>query len=146
MKKFRVEVNGEEFIVNVEEIEAAGTAAKPEKTTSKTAKKAAPKAAPKTPAPTKKAEQAAEKVEKEEAEKSAPVEAGAGDVTAPMPGNIMRINVEEGESVQQGDVLLVLEAMKMENEITASQAGKVAGVNVNVGESVDAGDILVSIK
>ena len=69
--------------------------------------------------------------------------AGAGtQVTAPMPGNILSVNVTEGASVKKGDVLMILEAMKMENEIMAPQDGKVTGVNVAKGTSVESGTLL----
>jgi biotin carboxyl carrier protein len=60
-----------------------------------------------------------------------------------MPGTILDIKVSAGDTVKNGDVLLILEAMKMENEITAMGDGKVVSVNVTKGASVDAGDVLV---
>jgi len=63
-----------------------------------------------------------------------------------MPGSIMDIKTEAGKSVARGDVLLILEAMKMENEIVAPSAGKVAGIHVNKGDSVDTGTLLVSLE
>ena len=75
---------------------------------------------------------------------AAPVDGQA--VEAPMPGNILKVNVSVGQSVGQGDVLVVLEAMKMENEIMAPRAGTVAQVLVSKGSSVDSGDVLVVLK
>ncbi len=73
--------------------------------------------------------------------------AGDGDpVTAPMPGNIMKILVSAGGSVKRGDVLLILEAMKMENEICAPRDGVVTSVTVAVGETVDSGRVLMTLR
>jgi glutaconyl-CoA decarboxylase len=66
-------------------------------------------------------------------------------VTAPMPGNILKVNVTAGQAVKEGDLLAVLEAMKMENEIFAPKAGTIAQVLVNKGSSVDTGAALVVI-
>ena len=75
---------------------------------------------------------------------SAPVITGAGDaVTAPMPGTILKINVTTGQLVKEGDVLMILEAMKMENEITAAKNGTVTQVIVSKGATVDTGAPLV---
>ena len=72
--------------------------------------------------------------------------AGAVAVKAPMPGNILDVKVKAGASVKAGDVLVILEAMKMENEIVAPQDGTVASVNVNKGDTVNSGDTLVSMN
>ena len=64
-------------------------------------------------------------------------------VTAPMPGNILKVAVSQGQTVKEGDLLVVLEAMKMENEIFAPKAGTVAAVNVTKGQSVDTGATMV---
>ena len=71
---------------------------------------------------------------------------GAGDpVNAPMPGTILKVNVQNGQAVKEGDVLVVLEAMKMENEILAPKNGTVTQVLVSKGSSVDTGAPLVVI-
>ena len=78
---------------------------------------------------------------------AAPVQAfveGSETVTAPIPGVIQEVNVKPGQSVKKGDVLFVLEAMKMKNNITAMQDGKVQTVNVSKGDSVTHGDVLMS--
>ena len=80
------------------------------------------------------------------APKAAPASAGAVEVKAPMPGNILDVKVAAGASVKAGDVLVILEAMKMENEIVAPQDGTVASVNVNKGDTVNSGDVLVSMN
>ena len=127
MKRFNVTVNGVSYDVTVEEINENTTAP----AQSPVAPKAAPKAAP-TPAP-----------------KAAPVvngTAGAIKVKAPMPGNIMKVNVGVGDTVKKGDVLCVLEAMKMENDISAPQDGTVASVNVQKGASVQSEEVIITLN
>lgn len=121
MRKFNVNVNGTLYQVEVEEIAAnAAPAAAPV---------AAPKAAPAPVAP------------------KAPVVAPAGAevVKAPMPGNILEVNVKDGQKVNAGDILFILEAMKMENEIMAPVAGTVSGVAVQKGATVATGAVLCNI-
>ena len=77
---------------------------------------------------------------------AAPVVTGSGEaVNAPMPGNILKVNVKTGDAVKAGEVLVVLEAMKMENEIMAPKAGTVTQVLVSKGSTVDTGAPLVVI-
>ncbi len=129
MKKFNIKVNGISYEVEIEEIkEGAPQAAAP------TLAKVTPKvAAPKVAAP------------KVEAKEKEAVAAGAGEhsIDAPMPGKIVKVVVEEGQSVKAGDVLLVLEAMKMQNEITADADGTVKAVNVEAGQNVKVKESLV---
>lgn len=132
MKKYTVTVNGRAYDVQVEE-NGAGVASAPA---------AAPAAAP-APAPAP-APQAAP-----EAPKAAPAAAPSGDaeiVASPMPGTILDIKVSAGASVKKGDVLVVLEAMKMENDIVAPRDATVANVHVNKGDSVESGAALVSLS
>ena len=129
--KYKVTLNGRTYEVEVEqgkamlldEYEAVAPAAAPV---------AAPAAAPAPAAP---------------AAPAAPVAAVAGEaVIAPMPGNILKVNVTAGQAVKEGDVLVVLEAMKMENEIMAPKSGNVAQVLVQKGSSVDTGATLIVLN
>ena len=77
---------------------------------------------------------------------AAPANLAAGEtVKSPMPGNILKINVAQGQKVSEGDVLIVLEAMKMENEIVATKSGTVAQITVTKGQVVETGTPLVVI-
>jgi biotin carboxyl carrier protein len=120
MKYYNITVNGVAYSVSVEETSAGA------------APVAAP-VAPKAAAPAKKP--------------AAPAAAqGATTVKAPMPGNILDVKVKPGDSVKSGDILVILEAMKMENEIVAPTDGTVASINVNKGDTVNSGDVLVSMN
>ncbi|HUW64719.1 MAG TPA: biotin/lipoyl-containing protein [Spirochaetia bacterium] len=137
MKKFRVTVNGQSFEVQVEEVRQGGQPVRPA---------AAPSVfvAP-TPAPTPVVAAPAAPPPSGGYQAKPVAPAGAGAVTAPMPGVINSLKVKEGDDVKAGDVLLILEAMKMENEIPAPAAGKVKQVKVSAGQSVNSGDTLVVI-
>lgn len=76
---------------------------------------------------------------------STPAPAGATTVSAPMPGKILKVSVQPGSTVKSGELLLVLEAMKMENEILSPASGTVKEVRVKAGDSVNTGDTLVII-
>ena len=113
MKKYRVNVNGTAYEVEIEEMTGAPAAPVA----------AAPAAAP------------------------APAASGAGEsITSPMPGNILAVNVAAGDAVKKGQVLMVLEAMKMENEIMAPRDGKVTSVAVAKGAAVESGALLCTIQ
>ena len=78
---------------------------------------------------------------------SAPAAPAAGEqIRAPMPGNILAVNVTAGQTVKKGDVLMVLEAMKMENEIMCPRDGVVASVNTSKGASVESGTLLCVLQ
>ena len=113
MRKFIVNVNGNSYEVEVEEVGGAASA---------------PAAAPKAAAP-----------------KAAAAPAGGTPVKAPMPGNVLDIKVSNGQAVKEGDVVVILEAMKMENEIYAPCDGTVTVVAAK-GSTVNTGDVLVSIS
>ena len=101
-----------------------------------------PQAAAPAPAPAAPAEPAPAPV----APAAAPAASGgSGDVVAPMPGTVLKVNVNSGDTVASGDVILILEAMKMENEIVAPCAGKVT-LNVKAGETVDTDALLASVE
>ncbi len=70
---------------------------------------------------------------------------GTGQLKAPLPGLIMALKVREGDEVQVGQTVLIMEAMKMENEIKADRAGKVTSIKVNLEQSVLEGDVLMEI-
>lgn len=113
MKKYRVNVNGTVYEVELEEITGAAPAA------------AAPVAAP--------------------AATPAAAPAGGEKVCAPMPGTILSVNVSNGSAVKKGDVLMILEAMKMENEIMAPCDGTVTSVAAAKGAAVESGALLCTI-
>ncbi|QSQ09042.1 Glutaconyl-CoA decarboxylase subunit gamma [Koleobacter methoxysyntrophicus] len=125
MKKYKITVNGQTYEVEVEEI-----GAEPVETPAPT-KTPGPSA---TPPPAAKPEQP---------KQTQPAPRGGSTVTAPMPGTVLSIKVKPGDQVNQGDVLLILEAMKMENEIMAPVSGKVTSVNITEGASVNSGDVLI---
>ena len=118
MKNYKVNVNGTEYVISIE-LMSDEEAAK--------AKAAAPAPAA--------------------APVAAPVQAGEGaEITAPMQGTILSVNVTNGAAVKSGDVLFVLEEIKMENEIMAPADGTVTSVCVASGDSVTSGKVLCTIK
>ena len=125
MKKYNITVNGNTYEVLVEEVGGASAPAyvAPQ----------APAPAPTAAAPAVKAAPAASA-------------AGANKVTAPMPGTILNIKVTAGQSVKKGDVICVLEAMKMENDIPAPCDGVIASINVQKGANVAANDVIATIN
>ena len=133
MKRYSITVNGVTYDVVVEEIDG-GVAPTP------VYAPAAPMAAPVAPtapvsAPTSVAAPAA-----------STASSGGVAVNSPMPGTILDVKVSVGQSVKKGDVICVLEAMKMENDIPAPQDGVIASINVQKGASVAANDILATLK
>ncbi len=130
MKKFLIKVNNKSYEVEVEEVGSSPSAAAVQQNVQETAPVAPPvKVA--APAPV------------TAVDTSAP--ADATEVTSPMPGNVIKIMVNKGDKVAEGDVLLILEAMKMENEIKAPTAGEVVAVATANGAAVNSGDLLVAI-
>ncbi len=122
MKSYTITVNGNVYDVTVEE-NAGGAVAAP-----KAPVKAAPVAAPKAPASVASGSQ------------------GGVKVNSPMPGKILGVKANVGQAVKKGEVILILEAMKMENEVVAPEDGTVASINVAVGDSVEAGDVLATLN
>ena len=125
MKTYNITVNGVTYVVSVEEVSGEAIA---------TAPVAAAKAAPVATAPKKAS--------------AAPKAGAAGSIAvkAPMPGNIIKVNVKAGDSVKRGDVLVVLEAMKMENDVCAPEDGVVASVEITQGATVETDAVLVTLN
>ena len=123
MKTYTITVNGNVYNVTVEEGVTSGAPA--------AAPVAAPVAAPKAATPA-----------------AAPKSAGAGAVkiNAPMPGKIVAVKANPGDAVKKGQVILVLEAMKMENDVVAPQDGTVASIDTAVGNAVEAGETLATLN
>ncbi len=125
--KYVVTINGKQYDVEVEKVSGGY---KPMSMGAKAASTpAAPKAAPAPAAP-----------------KAAPVSAGDNTVTSPMPGTILGVKVKEGDAVKAGQLVVILEAMKMENEIVAPADGVVASVAVKEGDTVETDATLVVLK
>lgn len=124
MSKYRITVDGKTYEMDVELIGANGAAVQP------VAKAAAPVvSAPAAPAPAAK-----------------PAAASTGAVIAPMPGTILKVLKASGDAVKAGDVVLILEAMKMENEITAPSDGVIGSLSLTKGSTVAGGDLLFEVK
>lgn len=149
MRKFIVQVNGVQYDVEIEEIGGAQAApAAPIPAAAPAATAPAPAAAPAQAA----AAPAAPAAPAQSAPAAAPAQSAAGGVmggetiNAPLPGTVLDIKVSAGQNVNKGDILFVLEAMKMENEILAAHDGVIASVNVEKGAAVNSGDVLGSYK
>ena len=123
MKAYTITVNGTAYEVEVEEKGGAVAAAPRAAAPAPKAAAPAPKAAP--------------------APAAKPVAAGAATVTAPMPGKVLEVKVKAGDAVKSGQVLLILEAMKMQNEIMAPADGTIADVRVSAGTTVNTGDVMI---
>ncbi len=115
MKKYKVNVNGTEYEITLEVVDSAEVSAPA----------AAPAAAP--------------------APVAVPASTAGEQVNSPMPGNILAVNVNVGDTVKAGQVLMILEAMKMENEIMAGVDGKIVSLNVQKGSTVETGALLCVI-
>lgn len=135
MKRFLITVNGKSYEVEVEEVEAFAAAP---------VQQAAVQAAPVAPAPV---QATAPKAAEAPAPAPAPanIPAGGTKINAPMPGKILAVKAAPGQAVKRGDVLLILEAMKMENEIQSPIDGTVGAIAVSEGSMVNAGALLAVI-
>lgn len=114
MKRYRVNVNGNDYEIGIELLDEMAC------TTKQTT--AAPSAAEKAPTPS-----------------------GATSITSPMPGTILSVNFQQGSNVKKGDVLMILEAMKMENEILAPCDGNLISLSVSKGSTVESGSLLCTL-
>ena len=123
MKSYTITVNGNVYDVTVEE---NGSVSAPAAAPRRAAAPAAPAAAPKAAAPA--------------------GAQGAVKISAPMPGKILGVKANAGDAVKKGQVIVVLEAMKMENDIVAPQDGTVASINVTAGQSVESGAVLATMN
>ncbi|MFK4566789.1 acetyl-CoA carboxylase biotin carboxyl carrier protein subunit [Enterococcus sp. UD-01] len=128
LRKFKITIDGKEYLVEMEEI--GGT---PQNTV------------PQAPAPTSAPTAQAEPTSEPAPAPSPSTAAGSDAMTSPMPGTILKILVNVGDEVKENQPLLILEAMKMENEVVASANGKVTGLHVTLGQVVNAGDPLITI-
>lgn len=128
MKNYRITVNGTAYDVAVEELGQGAVAAAP------VAAAPAPAVAPVAAAPVAAAAPKASGTE------------GSVKVAAPMPGKILGVKASIGQAVKKGDVIIVLEAMKMENEVVAPEDGTVASINVSEGANVESGDVLATLN
>lgn len=127
MKNYRITVNGTSYDVSVEEL-AGGVAPVAAPVAAAPVVAPAPAAAP-APAPAAKS-----------------VGAGSIKVASPMPGKILDVKANVGDAVKKGQVILILEAMKMENEVVAPKDGTVASIDVASGATVEAGDTLATLN
>ena len=127
MSKYKITLNGKAYEIEVEALsEGAASAAKAP--VAAPVAKAAPAAAPAPKA------------------SAAPAVGGAGSVNAPMPGTILRVNKNVGDTVNAGEAVVVLEAMKMENDINSPKAGVVKALFVNKGDTVASGQVLFEVE
>lgn len=133
LRKFKIKVDGKEYLVEMEEIGAVAPVAP-----------VAP--APVAPAPAAPASEPAAEASPAPAAPVSVAPAGADAMPSPMPGTILRILVNVGDTVAENQPLMILEAMKMENEIVASKAGVVSGIHVANGQVVNPGDALITIN
>lgn len=126
MKRFLIKINGKTYDAEVEVIgaSAAAPAVAP-------APAAAPKAAAPAPAPA--------------APAAAPKAGGPANVTSPLPGTVLRLVKNAGDTVAAGEVVMIVESMKMENEVVAPEAGRIASIDVAAGSAINTGDLLFTL-
>ena len=135
LRKFKISIDGTQYLVEMEEVGA------PQPTPAD----AAPAPAAATPAPAPAPAAAPAPAPEPAPAPAAPAAAGSFAQTAPMPGTILDIHVKVGDTVAANQPVMVLEAMKMENEVVAEQAGTIASINVEKGTMVNPGDTLFTL-
>ncbi|MDD4113031.1 MAG: biotin/lipoyl-binding protein [Herbinix sp.] len=133
MKYYTITVNGNTYEVSVEE--NGGVPAVAPAPVQRT-----------TPAPAAPVQKAAPAPVAAPAPKAASGAQGSINVSSPMPGKILSVKATVGQAIKKGEVILILEAMKMENEIVATDDGTIASINVAAGQSVEAGDLLATLN
>jgi biotin carboxyl carrier protein len=131
MKKYRITVNGQTYEVEVEEVGGNISQSVPVQEQTPVAKIEQPKPQPQP---------------KPEAKPKASGTTGKNKVTAPMPGTILSNKKKVGDKIQKGDVIMILEAMKMENEIIAPEDGTITSIDTSEGASVNTGDVLATFE
>ena len=122
MKRFLIKINGKTYDAEVEVLGASAAAPAPA---------AAPKAAAPAPAPA--------------APAAAPKAGGPANVTSPLPGTVLRLIKNAGDTVAAGEVVMIVESMKMENEVVAPEAGRIASIAVAAGSAINTGDLLFTL-
>ena len=132
MKKYVIRVNGKVYDVEVEEVKEETASSIKRGTSAGASPATSPRSIPVQPSQAKL--------------KSEPAAGSENAVTAPMPGTILNIFVKPGDAVEKGDVLFVLEAMKMENDVVASTKGTVSSIHEEKGSIVNAGDLLITLE
>lgn len=125
MKRFLIRINGKTYDA---EVEVVGTSASAPVAAPAATPAAAPAAAPAAPAPA-----------------AAPAAGGPANVTSPLPGTVLRLCKNTGDSVAAGEVVMIVESMKMENEVVAPEAGRIASIAVAAGSAINTGDLLFTL-
>lgn len=125
MKRFLIRINGKTYDA---EVEVVGTSASAPVAAPAAAPAVAPAAAPAAPAPA-----------------AAPTAGGPANVTSPLPGTVLRLCKNTGDSVAAGEVVMIVESMKMENEVVAPEAGRIASIAVAAGSAINTGDLLFTL-
>lgn len=125
MKRFLIRINGKTYDA---EVEVVGTSASAPVAAPAAAPAAASAAAPAAPAPA-----------------TAPAAGGPANVTSPLPGTVLRLCKNTGDSVAAGEVVMIVESMKMENEVVAPEAGRIASIAVAAGSAINTGDLLFTL-
>ncbi|AVM71528.1 acetyl-CoA carboxylase biotin carboxyl carrier protein subunit [Streptococcus mutans] len=131
LRKFKISIDGKEYLVEMEEISESSV----------------PAATPITPTTENTRAASDQKDQKQQSQTPSPAAtaSAANTMPAPMPGTILKVLVNVGDTVSENQPLMILEAMKMENEIVAGMAGTVSAIHVSSGQAVDAGDNLITI-